>query len=132
MPRRFSTRVYRASSASRADLPAPTGRKKTPAERMNKGEQRYSDHLDLRPDVLAWWYEGMSWRLADDTRYVADFVVLLASGALELHEVKAKAGPDDFGATEVSWAKIKIAAEHSPFPVLVVWQVGGEWKERRL
>lgn len=132
MPRRFSTRVYRSANRKRTDLPAPTGRKKTPAERMNKGEQRYADCLDTNPHVVAWWYEGMSWRIAEDTRYVPDFVVLLDDGRLECHEVKAKAGKDDFGVTEVSWAKIKVAAEHAPFPIVVVWWDGVAWKERRV
>jgi hypothetical protein len=134
-PRRFSTKIYRQAQSSheRAGLPRPKGRKRSLAERMNKGEQRYAESLDVRPDVAAWWYEGMSWRLADDTRYVPDFVVLLDDGTMELHEVKGSAkGGADFGATELSWAKIKVAAEMCPFPVVVVWQDRGTWRERRL
>lgn len=134
-PRRFSAAVYRQATSKhvRETLPRPTGRKRTPSERMNKGEQAYATALDARPDVAAWWFEGMSWRLADDTRYVPDFVVLLASGEVEWHEVKGRAkGGDDFGVTEVSWAKIKVAAEHAPFPVVIVWPNGVGFKERRL
>jgi len=134
-PRRFSTSVYRqaASKYDRASLPRPTGRKRAIEDRMNKGEQAYAVALNARPDVVAWWYEGMSLRLADETRYVPDFVVLLADGCVEWHEVKGRAkGGDDFGVTEVSWAKIKVAAEHAPFPVVIVWPNGGGFRERRL
>lgn len=136
-PRRFSTRIYRQAKSKheRSTLPAPTGRKRTPQERMNKGEAAYAQVLDRRPDVVGWWYEAMSWRLADDTRYVPDFLVLFDNGRVEWHEVKAaarKAGGEDFGVTEVSWAKIKLAAELAPFPVVVVWPDRGTWRERRL
>ena len=134
-PRRFSVKVYRQAQSKhdRSVLPKPKGRRKLAEDRMNKGEQRYAAYLDERPDVAAWWYEGMSWRIAEDTRYVPDFVVLLDDGTVEWHEVKgATKGSDDFGVTELSWAKIKMAAEHGPFPLVVVWPDRGGWKERRI
>ena len=133
-PRRFSPRVYRQAQSKheRSTLPRPKGRKRTPVERMNKGEAAYAAALDANPLVAAWWYEGMSWRLADDTRYVPDFVVLLHDGTLAVHEVKGRAkGGDDFGVTPDSWVKIKLAAESLPFPVVVVWPDRGSWRERR-
>jgi len=131
--------VYRRTQSAheRSTLPAPTGRKRTLAERMNLGEARYADELDARADVVAWWYEGLSWRLADDTRYVPDFVVLLRDGTLEAHEVKGATrrkgeSASDFGVTEDAGVKLKVAAEQAPFPIVVVWQDRGTWQERRL
>jgi hypothetical protein len=120
------------------ELPKAKGRKRAAEERMNKGEARYAQILTARQAaglVSAWWYEGMSWRLADETHYRPDFVVLLPDGTMELHEVKPASredGGDDFGATPEAWVKLKVVAEHAPFPVVVVWQKGGTWQERRV
>lgn len=133
MPRRFSPRPYHASKRKADQLPIPTGRKRTSSERMNKGEAAYAQALEADPHVVAYWFEGLSWRLADDTHYKPDFVVLLDDGRVELHEVKAAtAKGQDFGVTPDSWVKIKVAAKHAPFPVVVVWQHQGSWKARRM
>lgn len=137
-PRKFLYRPQQRGATPAADLPKAKGRKRTAVERMNKGEARYAGVLDTRRAagvVLAWWYEGLSWRLADETHYRPDFVVMLPDGTVELHEVKAASREDrgeDFGATPEAWVKLKVVAEHAPFPVVVVWQHGGQWQERRL
>jgi hypothetical protein len=135
--RRAQTRFYakQRSSHDRHDLPTAKGRAKSPADRMNKGEQRYAETLETRKAaglVAAWWFEGISWRLTDNTHYKPDFLVMLADGTLEIHEVKGRSG-NTFTATETGWAKVKIVAEQAPFPVRVVWQTkDGHWQEQRV
>lgn len=136
-PRRAATHFYprNKSTTAKAALPAARGQRKTPQDRMNKGEQRYAAELDQRialGHVAAWWYEPLSWRLADDTRYVPDFLVMLPDGLTEIHEVKGRSG-SDFVVTDTGWAKLKITAEQAPWPVRVVWQgKDGYWSERVL
>jgi hypothetical protein len=126
----------RLQSARPRDLPRAKGRSEPRVlQRMNKGEAAYASVLEERRaagHVVAWWFELLSLRLADSTHYRPDFLVMLADGSLELHEVKGRKG-DSFYATEDSWPKIKIAAEVSPFPIRVVWpRRGGGWDELAL
>lgn len=136
-PRHLQHWAVRTRSAhEKAQCPAPTGRVKTPEERMNKGEQAYAIVLDQRMadgHVAAWYYEPLNWRLADNTFYRGDFLVLLTSGALELHEVKGRKG-DSFYAEEDAWLKLKTVADQMPWPVVVVWPLKGNvgWGEKRL
>lgn len=106
------------------------GRLKTGS--LNKTEAAYAAHLDeLRRCVdaakrVVWWkFEGVKLRLADNTFYTGDFLVLLATGALEVHEVKGFWRDD-------ARAKIKIAADLYPFRFIAVQAVakkrGGGWK----
>lgn len=132
------------SAHEKADLPTPKAKPKTPEERMNKGEREYAQLLDQRRadgHVAAWWYEPMSWRLADQTYFRGDFLVMLPDGSLEMHEVKprkTKKGPNDtrietFHAEDDAWQKTKIAAEQMPWPVVVVYPTKANgWQERRL
>ena len=78
---------------------------------MNKGEREYADHLEREKAagrVLWWKFEGVKLRLADNTFYTPDFVVLAADRVLEMHELKGFWRDD-------ARAKIKIAAELYPF-----------------
>lgn len=78
---------------------------------MNKTEQAYAAHLELRKaagEVLWYRFEGLKLRLADNTFYTPDFVVLAADYALECHEVKSFWMDD-------ARVKIKVAAELYPF-----------------
>ena len=98
-------------------------------ERMNKGETLYAGHLEaLRAAgvIAGWWFELLSIRLADNTHYRPDFLVMRADGTLEIHEVKGRkkgkdGKADTFWAEEDAWLKLKVVAEHSPIPVTVVW-----------
>lgn len=83
---------------------------------MNKTEARYAAHLELRKhagEVLWYKFEGIKLRLAEKTFYTADFVVMLAGGQLELHEVKGHWEED-------ARIKIKTAASMYPFRFLGV------------
>lgn len=133
-PRRVTTRFYRRNAPKDGTAPATRGRKREDGY-ATKGERAYAELLDGRKHaghVAGWWYEAMSWKLVDDTHYRPDFLVLLADGTLEVHEVKAGKG-DDFNATEVAWLKLKVAARDCPIPLVIVWESPkGCWQERRL
>lgn len=123
------------------NLPRTKGTKPRPKTTgMNAGELAYSQTLDdlmARGVVAGWWYELLSVRLADNTFYRPDFVVLFADGTLELHEVKPRkkgkdGKPDSYWAEEDAQLKMKVVAEHTPIPLVVVWPMkGGGWATKR-
>lgn len=87
-----------------------------PAGTMNRTEQAYSAFLELRKRAgeIAWYrFEGIKLRLADKTFLTVDFAVMLASGELEMHDVKG--GP----IMEDANVKLKVAAESFPFPFYI-------------
>jgi len=78
---------------------------------MNKLEARYSVHLEYRRlnGEVAWWaFDSLKLRLAKDTFYETDFVVMLSDGTLEVHEVKGHWEDD-------ARVKVKVAASLFPF-----------------
>lgn len=78
---------------------------------MNKTEASYAARLELQKhtgNILWYKFEGITFKLADDTRYTPDFVVMLANGELEAHEVKGQWQDD---------AKVKIKVAASMFPM---------------
>jgi len=101
------------------------GRLKT--GQMNKTEEAYAKHLQNlhHAGQVAWYkFEGVKLRLADNTFYSPDFAVMLASGEMEMHEVKGFWQDD-------ARAKIKIAADLYPFRFVAVKvkakKDGGGW-----
>lgn len=95
---------------------------------LNKTEQSYSDFLKIRmlSGEIAWYkFEGLKFRLADNTFYTPDFAVMLPCGTMELHEVKG------FW-TDDARVKTKVAAELYPFKFVAVKAVpkkeGGGWQ----
>ena len=83
---------------------------------MNKTERAYSQYLELlkaRGDVLWWEFESIRLRLADNTTYTPDFFVMVASGQLEVHEIKGYAMDD-------SMVKLKVADEMYPFRFILI------------
>lgn len=95
---------------------------------MNKTEAAYAMTLELRKAAgeVAWYrFEGLKFRLADNTFYTPDFAVLLAGGALEAHEVKGHMMED-------ANVKIKVAADLYPIRFFIVRakpkREGGGWK----
>ena len=94
---------------------------------MNKTEAAYAATLDLRryAGEVAWFkFEGVKLRLADNTFYTPDFAVMLADGALEMHEVKGFWQDD-------ARVKIKIAADLYPMRFIAIKarakKDGGGW-----
>jgi hypothetical protein len=78
---------------------------------MNATEAEYARVLeaDKAAGLVAWYrFEGVKLRLADNTFYTPDFAVMLATGEMQMHEVKGHWQDD-------ARVKIKIAAEMYPF-----------------
>lgn len=119
---------YTANSLPGEGLPQPKGRTvRAVRGTMNGSEQRYAQHLDYRirkGEIVAYWFEPLKFRLADKTWYAVDFLVMLADGLLELHELKGFLEDD-------AAVKMKVQAEaYWVFPVKLirekpknVWQV---------
>lgn len=94
---------------------------------MNKTEQAYSDHLNLLKhagEILWHKFEPIKLRLADNTFYSPDFMVMNKDGLLEMHEVKG------FWADDAR-VKIKVAAATFPFRFIAIKaktkKDGGGW-----
>ena len=103
------------------------GRLRTGA--MNRTEAAYAAHLALRQQAgeVAWFkFEGLKFRLADNTFYTPDFAVMLVDGSLEAHEVKGHWQDD-------ARVKIKVAADLYPIRFVAVTarakREGGGWRE---
>ncbi len=100
--------------------------KSASAERMNKLEAEWAGMLEARRlagELLYWSFEPIKVRMATLTFYTPDFLVVRASGEMELHEVKGAFVMDD------ARLKFKLVAEH--FPARLVWAQkikGGAWK----
>lgn len=93
---------------------------------MNKTEAKYAALLELRKHAgeITWYkFEAINLRLADRTFYAVDFLVMLASGELEAHEVKGFF-------TDDALVKIKVAASIFPFRFVAVKLVKKEWEFR--
>ncbi|MBN3848165.1 DUF1064 domain-containing protein [Paraburkholderia sp. Ac-20342] len=89
--------------------------------KMNKSEAAYAAHLEARRhvgDVLWFRFEGIKLRLADNTFFTPDFALIVASGALELHEFKGFMEED-------ANVKLKAAATQYPFAFRLVRKAKG-------
>lgn len=87
---------------------------------MNKTEAAYEQVLAARRhtgEILWYRFEGHKLRLADNTFYTPDFAVIVASGALEFHEVKGHW-------TDKARAKTKVAAAQYPHRFIAVKRAG--------
>ena len=101
------------------------GRLKT--GQMNKTEQAYCVDLDRKKHlglIQYFKFEGVKLRLADNTFYTPDFMVVNQTGEVELHEVKG------FWVDDAK-VKIKVAASLYPFKFIAVKvrakKDGGGW-----
>lgn len=103
---------------------------------MNAGERAYAMHLDARltaGEISGWWYELMTFKLADRCSLQPDFTVMLPDGSIEMHEIKGGKldKRSDGGQVWTYWAeedarvKLRTAARLIPFPLLVVWPKRG-------
>lgn len=93
------------------------------AGKQNKTEAAYDAHLKSRllAGEVAWYkFEGLKFRLADNTFYTPDFAVMLANGQLQCHEVKGFWVDD-------ARVKIKTAADIYPLQFIAVKKVKGGW-----
>ncbi len=93
---------------------------------MNKTEEAWSrvlDSLKASGDILEWWFEAITLKLAADTRYTPDFVAMLADGEILFYEVKGFWRDD-------AKVKIKVASAKFPFRFKAVSKIKGGWQER--
>lgn len=103
-------------------------RVETKPDGMNKTERAWSQVLEARRvagEVREWHFEGVTLKLAHDTRYTPDFFVVLSDGACELHEVKGFWRDD-------AKVKTKVAARLFPFPIVAVSRDGKGWSVERI
>lgn len=96
---------------------------------MNRTEAEYSQLLEAMRssgEVLWWAFEGMTFKLAEGSRYTPDFNVMFADGRLEQHEVKGRWIDD-------AKTKIKVAADKFPFVFKAIFKKpkreGGGFRE---
>lgn len=96
--------------------------------RMNNTEARYAAELEIRKrggEVLWYDFDAIKLRLADNTFYTPDFLVMLADGTLEVHEVKGHWEDD-------ARVKVKVAADKFPLRFVAVTErakkLGGGWE----
>ena len=94
---------------------------------MNKTEAEYNAHLEALKTAgeIVWFkFEGMKFRLADNTFFTPDFAVMLADGQLQAHEVKGHWEDD-------ARVKVKVAAALYPIQFIAVQKRakknGGGW-----
>lgn len=94
---------------------------------MNKTEAAYDAYLKtlLMAGELVWYkFEGMKFRLADNTFYTPDFALMRSDGQIEIHETKG------FW-TDDARVKIKVAADMYPFKFMAIKvkakKDGGGW-----
>lgn len=110
-------------------LPYARGRKPRIPGQMNKTEQAYNDHLLLlykAGEILCFSFEAIKLRLAPNTFYTPDFLVMQNDCSLEFHEVKGHWEDD-------ARVKVKVAADKYPmFRFLAVKALpkkqGGGWE----
>ena len=104
------------------------GRPKHVPGTMNKTEAAYAAHLELlkQSGKVAWYaFEAAKLRLAKNTTYTPDFLVMLEDGTLQAHEVKGHWEDD-------ARVKIKVASEFFPFEFIAIKPrskaMGGGWE----
>ena len=144
----YSSRAAWTAFVERGELVATPANGHKAAGRLkagerNKTEAAYEQHLELRKQVgeVLWYaFEGITFKLAPDTRYTPDFAVLLASGILECHETKGtttlvrKSGQRVRAAYFQDDAKVKMKVAAAMFPIVfkVVYKVDGNWMEEEV
>lgn len=131
---RVSQADYRRLTGKRPPARAARHQRHQPGE-MNRLEAKYALELEYRKsanEIAAWWFERFKVKLAGKCFYTPDFLVQLADGTLELHEVKARWSNGQVGADDAK-VKVKCVAEQFPFVVVVaVWDRKGGWTFERL
>ena len=91
---------------------------------MNKTEAAYAQYLEALKQAgeIQWYgFEAWKFRLADNTFYTPDFMVLPKTGLIEAHEVKGFMRDD-------ANVKIKVAANMHPVKIILVKKAGKSWE----
>jgi len=90
---------------------------------MNKTEAAYALVLEARKragEIRDYWYEGIRLVLGHAANYTPDFLVVLADGTVELHEVKGFM-------REAAHTRLAVCARLYPFPIKLVRRHGKGW-----
>lgn len=85
--------------------------------RIEKGFALQREHDKRVGLIREWWYEKITLKLADDTRYTPDFVIVHLDGMLECVETKGFMRDD-------AHVKVKVAAAQFPFRFTLVDKKG--------
>lgn len=134
-PQQLAAHQARSNAATKA-LKAEQSMKRFHAigkmakDQMNKTERLYADRLDeqkRRGEIIDWKFHPMNVRLAANTFYEIDFLVLHGNMRLAIHEVKGGF------TTEKGQMKIKLCAEALPWfdfikATKLAKKAGGGWK----
>lgn len=91
---------------------------------MNKTEERYARHLELLKrggDIVDYFFESVTLKIARDCRYTPDFLVINTKLEIEFHEVKGYWMDD-------ARVKIKVAANKFPFYFLAAKPTRDGWE----
>lgn len=119
-----AVRTVPVTSEEKAACVAVIAKGEVPEFKGNKTEAAYMALLEARKragEILWYQFEGITLKLADDTRYTPDFFVLMADGSLECHETKGFWRDD-------ARVKIKVAASMFPFRFVAAKKAkGGGW-----
>lgn len=93
-------------------------------ERMNGAERQRGVELEAMKragQIADWWFERWTFKLADDCRFIPDFVIQDCDGSLRVEEVKGFWRDD-------AKVKIRVFAAQFPFPTrALVKRKGGGW-----
>jgi hypothetical protein len=90
---------------------------------MNKTEVQYAQHLKLRQHMneVEWFaFDCVKLKMCAKTTYTPDFMVMLANGEIEMHEVKGFWEDD-------ARVKIKVCAELFPFRFVAITKGRDGW-----
>ena len=96
---------------------------------QNKLEARYDDRLAFSKReglIREYWFEVVKFRLGDRCWYTPDFLIELPDRSKIVHECKGTFIRED------SWIKLKVAAEHAPFPFYLAQWTGRGWEVTRI
>jgi hypothetical protein len=140
MRRRVAGNTYRRAQAP-AVQPAPVAKGRSHGSHtagvMNGTERLYAEYLELRRqggEIRAWWFEAVTFRLAEKCKFSPDFMVQMPDHGLQFHDVKAtwsKDGKEHAHVEEDARVKLRVAAGMFPFKFAIVWRsrATGEWRE---
>lgn len=99
---------------------------------MNKDEAAYEQELKRMKDtgeIIEYWFEGVTFRLAKLTTLTLDFMVLLPTMEIEFHDVKGFF-------TDDAKVKMKVCADKFPFRLFTVKRKpkykGGGWEKKQI
>lgn len=109
---------------SKVKAKGDTKREKPTKRSQNGVERKYDSYLKslvAAGKIAKYGYEAVTFKLANDLRYIPDFYILCNDGSIQYHDTKGRKG-DSFYSRKLGVPKIKMAAELFPeFKFFVVW-----------